>query len=372
MAQFKEEESREILRNLPIYGSIALFGSLGIGKGLFLRELTKRSSANLKIIYINLTGVMPPKEENFYKLLLLNLGQKLTSSDRQEIFFILKESINREVTAQPLAFIFDSADELLDDEGMEIFKKLKTLEEENRTKLFYLFALKDPKSKLKELFNNNPTAQNLLGRKIFDLKPLSWGDAFTFLQDFSEKEELSRFDDDVIKKIYTLSGGHTALMKDIVRFGKSNNCFTMRDFSKCQKELTNDPTIKNRVEGIYREYGSLQLPYPCPIYETIIKQMHSDQAQTIFYDEKTHQILHNNSPLDLTLNEFKLLVYFLNNPGKVIEKDEIAQTVWATKEGVSDQAMDKLIQRIRQKIEVNPSEPKILKTIRGRGFQFSA
>ena len=75
----------------------------------------------------------------------------------------------------------------------------------------------------------------------------------------------------------------------------------------------------------------------------------------------------------LTSLEYKLLKFLIENKGKVLQKEEIINTVWQegkTTLGVTDQALDQLIFRLRKKIEENPNNPTHIQTIKGRGFRF--
>ncbi len=76
----------------------------------------------------------------------------------------------------------------------------------------------------------------------------------------------------------------------------------------------------------------------------------------------------------LSKQEFRLLRFFVENPGRIIGREEIINAVWEdlqSKEGVTDQALDQLIFRLRKKIEENPNNPVHIQTIKGRGLKFS-
>ncbi|OGH14799.1 MAG: hypothetical protein A2687_00990 [Candidatus Levybacteria bacterium RIFCSPHIGHO2_01_FULL_38_26] len=63
----------------------------------------------------------------------------------------------------------------------------------------------------------------------------------------------------------------------------------------------------------------------------------------------------------------------VQNPNKIIEREEIINIVWANTKstaGVTDQALDQLIFRVRKKIEDDPNNPEHLQTVKGRGFRF--
>jgi DNA-binding winged helix-turn-helix (wHTH) protein len=64
----------------------------------------------------------------------------------------------------------------------------------------------------------------------------------------------------------------------------------------------------------------------------------------------------------------------IENKERILEKEEIINAVWKeakTTLGVTDQALDQLIFRLRKKIEENPNVPQHLLTIKGRGFKFT-
>ncbi len=64
--------------------------------------------------------------------------------------------------------------------------------------------------------------------------------------------------------------------------------------------------------------------------------------------------------------------FLLENKDRIIEKEEIINTVWGDQKtvlGVTDQALDQLVFRLRKKIEDNPNQPQFIQTIKGRGFK---
>ncbi|EKD64702.1 MAG: response regulator receiver:transcriptional regulatory protein-like protein [uncultured bacterium] len=119
--------------------------------------------------------------------------------------------------------------------------------------------------------------------------------------------------------------------------------------------------------------------FTIPLFEQFIKKEISQtipQAkQKIAFDLNTHDITKGELVLSdtLTPSEFKLLRYLVQNPNKIIEREEIINIVWANTKstaGVTDQALDQLIFRVRKKIEDDPNNPEHLQTVKGRGFRF--
>lgn len=66
---------------------------------------------------------------------------------------------------------------------------------------------------------------------------------------------------------------------------------------------------------------------------------------------------------------FYLLIYFCQNPNIVISKQKLLETVWGFERYVDDNTVTVHIHKLREKIEVDPSNPKYLKTVRGLGYK---
>lgn len=69
----------------------------------------------------------------------------------------------------------------------------------------------------------------------------------------------------------------------------------------------------------------------------------------------------------LTNKEYSLLMFLYQNPNKIFNRDELLKAIW-TKEIEDARAVDVAVKRIREKIEVDSSNPQNLKTRRGKGY----
>ncbi len=74
----------------------------------------------------------------------------------------------------------------------------------------------------------------------------------------------------------------------------------------------------------------------------------------------------------LSLAQYRLLELLYDNEGKVCSRDEIVQAVWpdAMEEGVSEQAIDALTRRLRERLSELDPEHQYIITVRGHGFRF--
>ena len=72
----------------------------------------------------------------------------------------------------------------------------------------------------------------------------------------------------------------------------------------------------------------------------------------------------------LQTSEFSLLKAFLDNPGRVLSRERLLELANARDPEAYDRAIDVRIARIRKKIEADPSEPALIRTVRGAGYVY--
>lgn len=83
-----------------------------------------------------------------------------------------------------------------------------------------------------------------------------------------------------------------------------------------------------------------------------------------------HSLVRDGSKIELTILENRILLYFLQNIGRVISRDELMKVVWGYSSNVNTRTLDMHIVRLRKKIEINPDKPAYLQTVRGMGYKF--
>lgn len=74
----------------------------------------------------------------------------------------------------------------------------------------------------------------------------------------------------------------------------------------------------------------------------------------------------------MTTAEFDVLLAFCQNPGKILRRDELLGFTHAGIAGPVERSIDVHVSRIRQKIEPDACEPKLIKTVRLAGYLFTA
>ena len=91
--------------------------------------------------------------------------------------------------------------------------------------------------------------------------------------------------------------------------------------------------------------------------------------QNIRVNTNEARVFKNGEEVILTAMEYRLLLTMLNNRGIVLTRNRLLEDIWDIEgDFVNDNTLTVYIKRLRNKIEENPAEPKIIKTVRGMGY----
>lgn len=92
-------------------------------------------------------------------------------------------------------------------------------------------------------------------------------------------------------------------------------------------------------------------------------------AGTLKVNTNEAKIYKNGAEIILTAMEYKLLLIFINNRGKVLSRQRLLEDIWdVAGDFVNDNTLTVYIKRLRDKIEEDPAKPQIIKTVRGLGY----
>ncbi len=90
-------------------------------------------------------------------------------------------------------------------------------------------------------------------------------------------------------------------------------------------------------------------------------------SDNIYLDTQAHKLIKNGVETELKVREYNMLLYILSNRGRVVTKDELLREAWED-EFIGEGTLPVHARRIRMKLEDDPDDPKILKTIWGVGY----
>ena len=97
----------------------------------------------------------------------------------------------------------------------------------------------------------------------------------------------------------------------------------------------------------------------------------SIQAGSIRIDPSRRHVTLGGEPVELTAREFDLLEHFARHPGRVFRRAELLDRVWGYGHEGYEHTVNSHINRLRSKIEGDPSRPEVIVTVWGVGYKFS-
>lgn len=107
--------------------------------------------------------------------------------------------------------------------------------------------------------------------------------------------------------------------------------------------------------------------------EAGIKKQNEKQIfsfQNLVIDENRREVMLNGNKLDLKPKEYDLLAFFAVHQGEVLSRELILEKVWGWDYFGDSRTVDVHTRWLREKIEINPADPKRIMTVRGAGYRF--
>ena len=115
-----------------------------------------------------------------------------------------------------------------------------------------------------------------------------------------------------------------------------------------------------RIEALLRRTANL----PSRAAETIFS------FGDIIVDFRSQEVLRGGVPVEMTAKEFALLRYFIGNPNQPIARQVLLERVWGYKHVLNTRTVDLHVSQLRQKLEVDPKEPRHIVTAFRWGYKF--
>ena len=122
-----------------------------------------------------------------------------------------------------------------------------------------------------------------------------------------------------------------------------------------------------RVRAVLRRYAPAEAPV------THSPSAHERYAfEDMVLDLAGRELTRGDKPQDLTTAEFNLLEIFVKRPHRVLSRDNIMDLLKGHEWSPLDRSIDALVGRLRKKIEPDAEHPRLIKTVRGVGYAFTA
>lgn len=408
--------------------SAQIVGLPGVGRSNLLRFLAYNNKARVKhlgdnykwnhFVYLDLSEIKGRNLSELTKFILISLSYSLserkmqkeqekvnsflkevvTFSDDLILFQALKKAIDylsleKELT---IVLLFDRFDSYFGSLNPEFFTNLHVLRNRVKYRFSCVFSLERPIEDTLEPELYKEFYEFIVGNIVY--LPIKDVEVNLFRFAYIERASGKTAPEKIKNEILELTGGHGRLSRisfeailadeklptDLSSFLLSKasvkgallelwNALTPLEQKHIHKNELKDlePTSYLILSGLVVS-GKLQIP----LLESFLPQLPQPATEKIEFFPETNEIKQGDESLTdkLSPSEFKLLRYLVQNKDKVCEKEEIISAVWsdaATQEGVTDQALDQIVYRLRRKIETDPNNPIHIHTIKGRGYRFS-
>lgn len=307
-----------------------------------------------------------------------------------------------------LVLLFDEFDEVFQKLDARVFLNLRALRDRYSDRLVYVVSVGKTLLSLRNIPELMEFAE-LFSSHSHTLQALTADDVTRFATQFAADNQVL-FSDEDIGFIRRQSGGHPGLLETVCQILAENTVDGVaRDTRIVQSHLADNANL--RIEcvklwqslpldsqnallhfvqsgdtdtlstkhlkrhGIIVQNGDGHPIIFSKLFEEFIRRQNLVQEideKGIRIDvESGHVYVDGKVAEVLTKLEYRLLLLLYGSFDKICDKYAIVESVWGEDyiEEVDDARIEKLISRLRQKIEPNPAEPKYLITVRGRGYR---
>ncbi len=126
------------------------------------------------------------------------------------------------------------------------------------------------------------------------------------------------------------------------------------------------------ADGSEVQFASTRFRFYDPAATVTAPSLAAVREPGLRIDPATRQVYVDGQNLDppLSVKQFDLLWFLFQNRGRVVSKDEIAQAVWPESQGdIYDANIDRMVSRVRSRIESDERGQRFIETVRGYGYQ---
>jgi DNA-binding winged helix-turn-helix (wHTH) protein len=411
----KEGSSCQVV-SVPGAGRSNLLGFLAYNRNLRIKHLG-REQTKYHFVYLNFSEIKKRPLIEAVKFIFLGLVDSLRDrqmdkdyevanqlfkdslelKDELVLFQGLKKTVDYLALEKNLTivFLFDRFEDYISVVDSEFFANLRVLRNRAKYQFSVVFSLNRPLEDTLEATLMSDFYEFIAGKIVY--LPIYDQPGVDFRINYLEKITGKRIDKELLGKILEVTGGHSNLMRlsceALLATGQK-----FKDKLALRKFLLEQKPVRSALFGIWNSLtpseqtilsgnGTLEEKYlenvglikdgflTIPLLLDYLKEKSTEQKQSNFSINETGEILQGETVLSdkLTSLEYKLLRFLLENQDKILGKEQIINAVWQegkTTLGVTDQALDQLIFRLRKKIELNPNLPAYIQTVKGRGFKF--
>ncbi len=341
---YRAQEIEIILKAARAGESVSVIGLSGAGKSNLLGFLAHRAPGLAgDFVLVDCNRLIDTTPAACWQLIASALGAPPEEgTDLKKLEALIYERLN--TSEGSLCLLFDRFDFLTNPPQPALYNNLRVLRDAHKYRLTYVVATRQPLdlgSELAELFY----AHTLW------LGPLSLSDARWNVQRYAKRIGAA-WDSAVTNTLLEVSGRYPSFLRAACEAFAADTAPTLDAISA-------HPAVQRRVAEFWNDSPT-------------VLALESSGLNNIPLLRRGGRPQINSE--GFTAKEQQLYETLQANPGQVCSKDTLIRAVWSEDQifeaGVRDDSLAQLVRRLRVKIEPDPSNPQIIKTVPGRGYLF--
>ena len=119
-----------------------------------------------------------------------------------------------------------------------------------------------------------------------------------------------------------------------------------------------------RIKALFRRVDALSAPSPAEVDDSELA------VEGLRIDPVRRRVFRDDQEVELTAREFDLLWHFASHRGRVFSRAQLLDTVWGYNHEGYEHTVNTHINRLRNKIESDPAQPRYVQTVWGVGYRF--
>lgn len=328
--------------------SFTVVGMPAMGISIFLRYLATRKFAYF--IHVDIYELASPTKTELLKLLIKELGGIVKDNDYGRLFEqCKKELVELTKKEKRVAIVFNRFDQLQKEFDNSFFGNLRALRDIDKEKIVMIFSANKP---LFELATQSFGGGNInMYSTSFYFEPYQPHELIKLLR--LNSPDLTN-DKVVLKKATALSGGHYQLLNLLLKSERLGDSLL-------------DPFVKTQLKALYEHLNYHQQRQLKMIsqnkkvgavdqYLIDVGMVKTGNERLELFTPLLSKFVIANLPFKLPVKEQKLFSLLKHNLGKVVNKDEIFNSVWGENdESASDWALNALIYRLKKNLSLTKS-----------------
>ena len=347
-SDYRSKEVQAAVQALRAGECASFLGLSGSGKSNLLGYLAHRQPVeSCRMLLVDCNRLSELSTNGLFRLVRQLLGEQVAPPDEAERLgkaAALERAVARQLQAAPaMCLLFDRFD-ALGESDRAIFGNLRALRDAHKYQLTYLTATRrplEPHSELAELFYAN----------TFWLGVLSESDSRWNIARYAARKGLD-WDETATARILDLSRGYPSLLRAVCEAYAAGAALDAAS-------LVDHPAVARRLEEFWSDHPTDEELRLCGLADHPLLNLGRSPAQLDLSQ--------------LTAKEHLLWQYLQAHPGQVCDKDDLIRAVWPEdrifERGVRDDSLAQLVRRLREKVEPDPSNPRRIQTVAGRGYR---